>query len=66
MSVTTQRAGRAVPIIPKGKEESYPAYDRYGRTPQRFFCRDCIIFIDTPIVARMHREVTGHEVSEIL
>jgi len=66
MSVTTQRAYKAVLVFPKNKEESYPPYDRYGRTPKRFFCRNCIIFIDTEIVAEKHSEVTGHTVDEIL
>lgn len=43
----------------------YPDADRYGRPPQRFFCRNCIIYIDNPVVAEKHSEVTEHDVDEI-
>lgn len=43
----------------------YPDADRYGRPPQRFFCRNCIIYIDNPVVAEKHSEVTEHDVVDI-
>ncbi len=44
---------------------SYPAFDRYGRKPERFFCRNCIIYVDNPVVAEKHSVVTTHIVDEI-
>lgn len=44
---------------------SYPYLDRYGRTPQKFLCRNCIIYMDNPVVAEKHYEVTRHEVDEL-
>ncbi len=43
---------------------SYPAVDRYGRKPEKFFCRNCVIYIDNPVVAEKHIMATDHIVDE--
>ncbi|WP_148680847.1 hypothetical protein [Candidatus Nitrososphaera gargensis] len=42
----------------------YPSLDRYGRKPEIFFCRNCVIYIDNPVVAEKHSVATGHIVDE--
>ena len=42
----------------------YPALDRYGRKPEMFFCRNCVIYIDNPVVAEKHIMATDHIVDE--
>ncbi len=64
MSETAQ-VWKLAPDVRKRELKPYPPYDRYGRRPERFFCRNCIIFMDVEIVAEKHREETEHEVVEI-
>lgn len=49
----------------EGTLSSYPPIDRYGRKPERFFCKNCIIYIDNPAVAENHSVVTGHMVDPL-